>query len=464
MKKIIVLVFVIFLSGLVGCGPTEIILNDYLEVGFVGYDTDGRVEASLNYEALLEDNAKAFGLDAESSLNTVLSLESMLDESINLVVDKNTALSNGDVISMTWTVSSAEIEKQYNLKFVYHDISCNVEGLTALKKYDAFEYFDIAFEGLNGYARAIYVDNGINLGFDYEVSKTENISNGDKITVTVTSRNGLDLNKRLLREGYYIEVWTKDYEVSGLVEPVVFDPFENIVFNCTGISPKASASIIDKNEIWGLHFATDKSTDLSNGDVVTVTVETVSGKNIYEHCAQYGYVPSCIEKEYIVGGLDVYATMMEDISTSLLASMEQQVKEGYLAHIASEWSDPSTLADFVYIGNYFVTPKMGAKVETQNYLYLIFKATALRPSNRDEKFDFYYYACYENLTYNEEGDSNVDIFEYTVPEAKWLWSTWSGEGFEVDEYLYEGYEELSKFSMNHITSKLDLYKYESNVE
>ncbi len=173
------------------------------------------------------------------------------------------------------------------------------------------------------------------LSVQYNLDKADGLSNGDKITATVT------YNEDLAKEAKVsIGSTTKTFTVEGLAEPVMVDPFDEAVFGqgkaisytFEGTAPFGFISL-DKaagseNPISFVDYAADKgynSTDLSNGDVVTFTA------SIDEKYANQGYVLTRAETTITVEGLDKYATSAADLTPDFLRTVSDRAYQECVA-------------------------------------------------------------------------------------------------------------------------------------
>ena len=113
----------------------------------------------------------------------------------------------------------------------------------------------------------------------FKLDQSEGLSNGDKVTVTISYNNELAKASKVQFSGK-----TKTFTVSGLKEYETLDAFDASVFNVeqngivlkfSGFAPNASLEI--KNQLPAsdprsqLSYRADKSYGLSNGDIITVT-------------------------------------------------------------------------------------------------------------------------------------------------------------------------------------------------
>lgn len=126
----------------------------------------------------------------------------------------------------------------------------------------------------------------------------ENLSNGDTLTVTLSADNEKLKSYRMnFTDKPYV------YTVSGLEEAVEVDVFEGVSIEYTGTAPFADAkALCDGPYKDDVHYTLDKTSNIQNGDVITVTA-SASGKRFKEE----NLVPIVLEKQFTAEGLDRYA-------------------------------------------------------------------------------------------------------------------------------------------------------------
>src|SRR5574344_1293945 len=132
-----------------------------------------------------------------------------------------------------------------------------------------------------------------------DLSESYGLTNGDKITLTATCDTELG---KFLNINFVCQ--PKEIEVSGLTETQEVDVFKDITVKFSGTSPAGKAQIVNNSTdkfVKEIYFSLDKSSDLSNGDTVTITADVSS----YEE-ENYGCVAKTTEKTFKVEGLDEY--------------------------------------------------------------------------------------------------------------------------------------------------------------
>ncbi len=292
-----------------------------------------------------------------------------------------------------------------------------------------------------------------------KLDKTDELSNGDTVTYE------WDVNDERLEEVFPIKVThdNKTLEISGLKEAETFDPFQNLKVTFTGIAPKGEVSISgESGEVSGLNYTADKNTGLSNGDKITVSVDTSSG-DINDYCMKYGLIPSVTEKEYTVEGLSSYAATFEDIPEDIRNKMDTNAQDTLKAYVAGKWADPKTFKGMKLIGNYFIYPKDSSlNVSVNNYVYFVYKVTALNKDDDNKEFSYYYYSYYTDVMPLDDGTCSYDLSSMSTPTSSDWFS--SGDSFSTGNYRYYGYQDLDSLFSKQVTAKIDKYRYESTVK
>ena len=191
--------------------PEEIDLSDYFSYEFSGYDGDGIVTYTIDYESILED------YDRLDELRV-----SKLEKNISGEWDRSSELSNGETIVFKWDTDLEDVEEEYNVIFVCENIEAVVNDLEELPEIDPFESFNISFSGISSEG---YVDNftwstSTAIGeVYYALSSDHGLSNGDVITVTASGWL-TDIDDMAKDAHYMISRKTIEVTVEGLDEYV----------------------------------------------------------------------------------------------------------------------------------------------------------------------------------------------------------------------------------------------------
>lgn len=182
---IAVIVAVIFFSN----RKTTISLDDYVSVEYDGYDGYGTAEVSFDWEKLEKKFAEISGADNAKDLDDLSNALSFyaLEDSISYDLNKYEALSNGDKITLTWSYDN-ELAKKYKIKFEGEKKELTVSDLDQIKEVDPFESIEVTFSGTSPYVTVsceITDNNDWYEDVSFDVSKENNVKNGETITVTV---------------------------------------------------------------------------------------------------------------------------------------------------------------------------------------------------------------------------------------------------------------------------------------
>lgn len=289
-----------------------------------------------------------------------------------------------------------------------------------------------------------------------DVENNSGLSNGDM--VSYTWKINQDIAKMLKCK---IKCKDDSFKVSDLEKAETFDAFSELEVEFTGIAPEGKVQFnYTGSELRSSDFHCDKSKDLSNGDMITISL---NDSQVSFWAEQLGKVPESLEKQYTVKGLSSYVTKSSEIDETSLAEMQKQASDEYTSHAAS-WGESETLESLTYLGNYLLTAKNGEG----NYLYLVYKA-GIRNYYADSRQTYnhvnelYWYARFEDLLVNEDGTVEVDLLDYTTPLKSVMFDTSGGQGTWLKRWSYYGYDSLDALYTAVVTSNLDAYNHEDNI-
>lgn len=299
---------------------------------------------------------------------------------------------------------------------------------------------------------------------DVSLDTRDKLSNGDKITYT------WDIEEEL-SQYLNCKVKYKDstYEVSGLQDVATFDAFSDLAVSFEGTSPYGNVIYeYTGSDLEYYDFECENASGLKNGDIVTIYINS---DNIEFYAENIGKVPSELEKEYTVEGLDEYVEAYSDMSAEFVDELKNETEDTIYAYTANSYSEESSLEDLTYAG-YILNQVIDGDEYTSTYnnLYIIYSGIV---SNSEGKFPdttVYYPVRFTNILktgddfsfgaiegivgssslgnywYSTKGyisplECYIDIVEYNEDS----YSSEMGDGFEV----YSQYEVVS--SLNDIT-------------
>jgi hypothetical protein len=209
-------------------------------------------------------------------------------------------------------------------------------------------------------------------------------------------------------------------------------------------------------------FKADKTSELSNGDTVTITAT----------CTSNGYSLSEETHEYTVEGLNSYATALDDIPDDMKEKMLKQANDSITASWASA-AEGNSLKSLDFLGYYFLTGKEGFSPSPYNQIYCVYKVTSnitgVRKedeSNTEECGEEVYYTfySYSDIMILNDGTCSVDLSSGSGSsnEIKTEHGYWSFGYFE--RYTLMGYNDLDSMFNNCVTYYLSDYDYENTVQ
>ena len=207
--------------------------------------------------------------------------------------------------------------------------------------YTTDDYLNVSVDGINGEGKASAAADGAFMdkinndffggsGTDLELARyeielydaveydfvgdTENLSNGDTVSVVLTADN-----ERLKELGIKFKQDTYTYTVADLPVPTELDVFDKVKVNFEGISPNLKAEInCDECDALikdNVNFYLDKSRGIKNGENVTLTayVSQSTLDELNERDSKY-YVVKDEEKTFAADGFDEYLCDKADLS------------------------------------------------------------------------------------------------------------------------------------------------------
>lgn len=299
---------------------------------------------------------------------------------------------------------------------------------------------------------------------DVDLEKSEDLTNGEEIKYAWDVSE--DLSSVVKCKLKYKE---GSFNVSNLAEVGTFDAFADVEVTFSGISSNGRLEIsYNGSELNSYDLKCDKKSGLSNGDKVTVSIDS---SKVEGYAKSIGKIPCELEKEYTVEGLDSYLSSASDISAEALATLQQQASDVYNANIAKTWSEGAVLENFSYIGNYLLTVKNSdSHWGNTNVLYLVYKVQVRNTyANGEETFDevtdLYWYIAFNDLMLDAEGNLLVNISNYHVPNNRVTVDSGISSGWwNTMRWNYYGYETLDELYKSAVTSNIDSYNHEDNVD
>lgn len=299
------------------------------------------------------------------------------------------------------------------------------------------EHLSIKYDGYDGYATAtVDFKSSLKEEFDessvykkfkkkaeIEITSDNNgtLKNGDTLEVKVDiSKSWLENNKIKLKDR------TIEIKVSGVPEPRNVNLFEDLEYTVTGISPNLSLSVKNTSSdefISTVYYSLSDSYGLANGDTVTIT----ASYSEYD-TQEMGVVVESDTFEYTIENQPYYAGKKEDISESVIETLNKEMTEGITKNVANgktrihfEYGDqynPTTYytedlvaGEPVLVNMYLLVPNDGYYYSFDNYVYGVYKVT-YTSTETGATFDWYFTTYAYDLAVNSEGKIHEDKYNY----------------------------------------------------
>lgn len=200
-------------------------LNDFVTIEVDGYNGYGTAFISVDWDAMeakygdkvkFSKEAKE-GLGAFGGILDGISAFDSLRGSVDVSLDTDEGLSNGDEIHYTWDIDD-ELFQYVSCKLKYTEGTYTVEGLKEAETFDPFADLTVTFEGIstNGELNMEYAGEELN-PYDFSCDTAYGLANGDTVTITL---DDYLVEYCLMELGKIPSVMEKTYTVEGLSEYV----------------------------------------------------------------------------------------------------------------------------------------------------------------------------------------------------------------------------------------------------
>lgn len=229
------------------------------------------------------------------------------------------------------------------------------------------------------------------------------------------------------------------YKIKGLEDINTFDAFEGVNVEFSGVAPNGTAElVIEPTEVTSrLTYYFNKMSNISEGENVIVSISEETPEYYLE---EFGAVPKEFKKTF-TAELGKYISEKEDLTDKVVSKWDDYAQNLLKEYVKEEWSVPESLAGMTLMEAHLFVPTEDTLVSTvENCLYLVYKIDVKLD---EEKFFYYYYTGYDNVSLLPNGDSDME--KYSVPES--YYSAWNGKRrgdyFYHGIYMYEGFEEYT---------------------
>lgn len=282
------------------------------------------------------------------------------------------------------------------------------------------------------------------------LDKSENVSNGDKIKVTVTIS---DEDKDAIPASFTNLEY--EYTVEGLKEAKKIDPFAEDVMRVEyqGVSPDSTLSVTNvasESAIRAISYSLEERSGLKNGDTVKIKAEYDE-----EDLLEEGYVVTPEETSYTVANPYKYVEASSEIPADLDKKMETQaldVVQAYSAQVNVKKTKWSLVGKYVLVNK---SDQIGYG-DAHCRVYYVYKATVVPKNKEYKKKTVFVPVRYDDVVIGEGGTTTYVPSEHARREYD------SGNPFAIDSWwsYFECYEKEQTMFDDLITKQTDRYTYE----
>lgn len=327
---------------LTGCGAEKFDPEDYCDVTVTGANGYAKADVSCSMY-FLADVVKSLGEKA-TTREQAEALEAAGYVSFEIISDKTENLSNGDVIEIKVNFARESAKDNGYFTFSKEKFKYKVKDLEDAIPLDPFDGLKIEYRGMSSKADVELNSFGCDPVIRDNVAfycDAKNVANGDTITVTAVEW-GTDT---LMKMGYVMALTSKDYVVSGLDEGKSLDPFEGLVLEYNGVSPKVWVSFDTKGcDEFVRNNVTFNATENSyaNGENCVVQISYSESK-----AENNGIIFTQEEKSFDISGAPEYAAGIDAVDFKML-------EEDGKAYVESKLANDNFYVGHTDTGGYFL--------------------------------------------------------------------------------------------------------------
>lgn len=289
----------------------------------------------------------------------------------------------------------------------YGNVSAKIDWDAIEEKYgDKISFTSKAkteYGGFLGYMTPIDV---LKDSIKVEFSEKDYLENGDKVEYT------WNIDAEITE---YIECKIKSnggtYEVSTLEEVGTFDAFADLEVTFEGIAPSGRVTYNYSGDKLGYYdFSCSQSNGLSNGDTVTISI---TNTDMEYYAERYGMVPSKLENEYKVSGLQEYVSLYGNLSDDFISTLKSEAEDTIYAYVANDYNSSSALSDLQYVGYIFNFIKdVDSYFNYYNSVYVIYSGTVSNSAGKFDTMTVYFPVRFTNIlcadgSFSYESNKNI---------------------------------------------------------
>lgn len=268
------------------------------------------------------------------------------------------------------------------------------------------------------------------------------LSNGDKVTVEYDVSDELE-------EVFDVKLKAqpKTVKVKDLEKVQTEDIFKAVTVKFTGADGSGELEITGGAVDYSSLITADKQNSLSNGDKVTLTVDTDA------LISQYGKAPKKETKEYTVSGLSKYVSSVSDLSDSAMTALKAQAEDNLRESETEAYGDYK-YSSAEYVGAYVLKKKVADDsysyydLANNSQLGLVYKVTLT--GTRSDAGNGYTYAnegqtetvykcvAFNDLLIDEEGSLTEEVGNKGSVKAPGYYSNILGlvYGYKTTDEIY----------------------------
>lgn len=310
----------------------------------------------------------------------------------------------------------------------------------------------VSGRGKSGNNENFYIadaDSLMNECIGYTISEASNLKNGNTIELM------WDCNDEIAYEDFGVELRYSDitYTVKDLDEVEVLDPFAYLTIETEGVSPHGVINLYPdykKSEIQYITYSPSKTTELTNGETITITASTQG--SIDSFVKLFGTILEPTEIDYVVEGLDSYVMSASQIEEDVLTNLVTKGNDVFISYTETGWVKGYEIESVDYVGNYFLCLKDGFSGDN-NYIYMVYHITFIEIDGLE--YDFYYYVRFRNLILDHDGACIVDLSDYE--------KTTNTYHYNDDKYSTNGFGTLDSLFDTIIQPMIERYSCEFNI-
>lgn len=281
-----------------------------------------------------------------------------------------------------------------------------------------------------------------------EADKTENITNGDTITVSLTWNDELVENIGVKFTGSEITIEAADIE-----EGKVIDPFQGIVIEYSGTAPYAKASV--NKDLSALpndisYKIENADNYITNGDEIKVTAYYNA-----DMLETRGYIVTETEHTFIAEGIDYYITEYTEIDEETFQKMDDQARDMIESKLADNYEYRHIMYPKDFIGSSIKTGEI-SNVELTNTYFLVLKELGKDSFSTSNLL----YQIYKVTTIDEKSPEGKIVYVPVIFKNFIMKSTGVDVDFSDAYVQTQTYEVFDDMFREKITANKDKYTYE----